>query len=223
MFKKIKKWLFGKSESCKNKCVPKYEVYLTKGDNLVIKDNSCLLDIEKSEDGHVDIINDQSCCRQVKINKQQPVSSGADCLVAGTYNIAVNGYDLGSTTGGCDIEFDPANDSFTNVTVSTILQSVTHENLTLFGFRFDCNGAIVYDPKEVKLKSVVIYGPGPGCGVRTMELINPRIEPIKFNYNITKDDLTTLPIKFESFSMVIKDGDFDDSFTSKENKGHYFA
>lgn len=214
MFKKIKKWLFGE----------KYPTYTISIDGEELGTTTGPVTVSK-EGEYFDVRNDQSCTSQARVTKLQPIPSGMDNLIVGTYNIAVNGYDIGSTTGNCDIEFVPEDfENKKHVRISTLLQELDEEHMKLLGFEPDDLGHMSYEPKEIELDSLIVCGPGPGCGVRYAHLGNPKIVPVKTTYTLTTDSATNMRIVFQGDSLIFKDSqECMDHLATRERSGESYV
>ena len=109
----------------------------------------------------------------------------------------MNGYDLGSTSGGCTVKKMPSG----RYVVETYLQTLTDEHMRLFGFEQNSNGFMQDTHRTIALDSLVVCGAGPDCSCRTMYFENPKVNCRCFEYTISKDDLTAVKIQFTADSM----------------------
>lgn len=154
-----------------------------------------------------DSVNEKPC-EPEKVFGNKRYALNDDCLVIGTYNVCVNGYDIGSTTGGFEVAVNPTLPSTTGkkLTGKTTLQSITQDNLTLFGFEKEEGGVLSFDVNAAKpvVADITLVGPGPGCGVRVMNFPNAEISNA-FVYNINKDRPTEVPFNFTYEKCYIED------------------
>lgn len=142
----------------------------------------------------------------VKYTGCKPFPCGNDNIIVGTYSIAVNEYELGSTTGGCEISKNNSISNRSQISVKTKLQELDDEHMKLFGFELNSEGLMVMGEKKfIELDNLVISGPGPKCGVRQMYFENPRINLSNFSYTISRDNSVAVEIEFICDSMKYED------------------
>ena len=158
------------------------------------------------EKDYLDIENDQSCHSRARVVKGI-IPCGIVDLVVGTYNIAVNDVDLGSTTGGFKIKFDPYSGHWVG---DTTLQSVTSEHMEMFGFSFDGEKYTYDSDKILNNFTMKVYGPGPGCACRTWVFENCSLDMSKFEYALCKDYLVQIPFHVMSKNVSIYENCSDD-------------
>lgn len=157
------------------------------------------------------------------------IPCGSDALVVGTYNICIDGYDFGSTTGGVTVSrsaeyVDVRNDQSCtrqarylqqqDWTFSTTLQSVTLDKLRLiYGLP---ESALVGDTLTISEEEnacvfpipfpVEICGPGPGCGCRIMSFPSVVATPESLEYTITKENPVQLEVEFTILADCTQNG-----------------
>lgn len=158
------------------------------------------------------------------------IPCGNDCIAVGTYNICIDGYDLGSTTGGLSITrsaeyVDVRNDQSCtrqarylkqqDWTMSTTLQCVTLDKMRLiYGLpeeALDGNTLTFSEGQDNCVFTatpfpVVICGPGPGCGCRYMSFPQVVATPENLEYTITKDNPVQLEVEFTILTDCENDG-----------------
>ena len=134
----------------------------------------------------------------------RPIPCGNDELAVGTYNITVDGCELGSSTGGFHCSTIENNMGRKRFEGSTTLQSVTPDKMQLFGFKnIDGNYHLRADVDPVKA-DIQVFGPGPGCGCRVMTFPNASSKPLT-NYSISKDSPVRIPFVFTCDEMYFAD------------------
>lgn len=148
-----------------------------------------------------------------------------DDLIVGTYNICLNGIDLGSTTGGVTISqantyTDVRNDQSTTLqsrfkvqqdwTITTTMRSATLDKLRiLFGVKEGLNGptnTILCFQEEVggcsfpEEFTLVVEGPGPGCGCRNFHFPRVVITPDTVDYTIQRETPVEMAVEFTALA-----------------------
>jgi hypothetical protein len=147
-----------------------------------------------------------------------------DNLIVGTYNLCLNGIDLGATTGGVTISqsntfTDVRNDQSTTLqarfrtqqdwTVTTIFRELSLDKLRVFyGITEGLNpagdilciseesGGCTF-PEEFEL---TVCGPGPGCGCRTFHFPRVVFTPDQLDYTIVRDTPVEMSVTFTILS-----------------------
>lgn len=147
------------------------------------------------DEKHQILKSDQSCMALAKICEDfnrlpfdlkpfDPNNKGLSDIIVGTYSLAIDGVDVGRTTGGCDFTFSE------NINgISTTLLELPSNKLEELIFNRD---------KEV---TVTVLGPGPNCGTRTLVFENCKVTHGHiFKYSVKTDQVTNLNISYQTSS-----------------------
>lgn len=118
-----------------------------------------------------------------------------DSLIVGTFSLALNGYDLGTTEGGVHIW---KKDGFFFIRVK--LRDLTLDKIAaLFNLKLteDGDSACSKDSDESEDFSLTVCGPGPGCGCRSIHFEKVEVQDVG-EYSIKKDFPVELEVVFKS-------------------------